>query len=232
MPERSWDSEQPTFIQCISAYTAGLTLKYTLCYSNFTHTHAPPQLLLESRTRIQKHTTPASRSVLLSGDKQQGTKKVNMQAPLSLQKAPRFEENNTLRVMWHRTQQNKNTTSRKKKSLSDCHICRFQDKNMQPRDLKMTTRRKILINETKSGLRPRLYSCCTHSLVMNTLNPTDSQTLCRTKETRSNWSEGLYRNTLVHESFDGGFFWFLRLKIPRRMFNHFHCTVLQTTFFL
>lgn len=102
---------------------------------------------------------------------------------------------------------------------------------MQPRDLKMTTRRKILINETKSGLRPRLYSCCTHSLVMNTLNPTDSQTLCRTKETRSNWSEGLYRNTLVHESFDGGFFWFLRLKIPRRMFNHFHCTVLQTTFF-
>lgn len=38
-PERSWDSEQPTFIQCISAYTAGLTLKYTLCYSNFTHTH-------------------------------------------------------------------------------------------------------------------------------------------------------------------------------------------------
>lgn len=110
-PERSWDSEQPTFIQCISAYTAGLTLKYTLCYSNFTHTHTPPRLLLESRTRIQKHTTPASRSVLLSGDKQQGTKKINMQAPLSLQKAPRFEENNTLREMWHRKQQNKNTIS-------------------------------------------------------------------------------------------------------------------------
>lgn len=233
MPERSWDSEQPTFIQCISAYTAGLTLKYTLCYSNFTHTHTRLHSYCLKAEHAYKNTQlqPVGQCCWVeTSSKEQ--KKVNMQAPLSLQKAPRFEENNTLRVMWHRTQQNKNTTSRKKKSLSDCHICRFQDKNMQPRDLKMTTRRKILINETKSGLRPRLYSCCTHSLVMNTLNPTDSQTLCRTKETRSNWSEDLYRNTLVHESFDGGFFWFLRLKIPRRMFNHFHCAVLQTTFFL
>lgn len=59
-------------------------------------------------------------------------KKVNTQAPLSLQKAPRFEENNTLRVMWHRTQQNKNTTSRKKKASQIATYAVFKIKICNP----------------------------------------------------------------------------------------------------